>query len=283
MEKLRTALDSARARRGGFSETRAAPIPAAAPRPDAPVSVRSAEADAAWAALDLLEPNEARLRRKRVVAFEAGKQSGSYDILRTKVMNLCKVNGWKRIVVTSPNASCGKSTTSLNLALSFGRLPEVRIILFDMDMRRPSLFKLLDYRGKHSSASVLDGRTPFEDQALRIGENVAISMNYAPSHHPAELFMRERTARIIDEIEARYQPDFLFFDMPPMLAVDDTSAFLGNAHCALVMAAADVTTTQQLDLCERELSEQTNVLGIVLNKCRYNDDGYSYAYYSYGY
>ena len=36
-----------------------------------------------------------------------------------------------------------------------------------------------------------------------------------------------------------------------------------------------------VDLCEKELALQTNVLGMLLNKCRFQSDGYGY-YSNYG-
>ena len=49
----------------------------------------------------------------------------------------------------------------------------------------------------------------------------------------------------------------------------------------LLVAAAETTTIKEVDACERELASQTNVMGVVLNKCRYMDDtqGYSYGTY----
>ena len=35
-----------------------------------------------------------------------------------------------------------------------------------------------------------------------------------------------------------------------------------------------------MDICERDLASQTNVLGVVLNKCRYTDSSYGYGYYN---
>jgi hypothetical protein len=41
------------------------------------------------------------------------------------------------------------------------------------------------------------------------------------------------------------------------------------------VARAGATSVSQIDVCEREVAEQTNVLGVVLNQCRYaSDEGY---------
>ena len=73
----------------------------------------------------------------------------------------------------------------------------------------------------------------------------------------------------------------MFFDISPLNVSDDNIAFLQNVDCALIIAAAEGTPTSQIDQAERQVAELTNVMGIVLNKCRYASeaDGYDYQYY----
>jgi len=70
----------------------------------------------------------------------------------------------------------------------------------------------------------------------------------------------------------------VLFDMPPLLAGDDALAFIGHVDCVLLVAAAETSTIEEVDTCERELAAHTNVLGVVLNKCRYPDRQYGYSY-----
>ena len=63
-------------------------------------------------------------------------------------------------------------------------------------------------------------------------------------------------------------PDIILYDMPSMLSSDDVVAFLPNVDCAILVVAAEKTTFEELDACERELSERTNLLGVVMNNCR---------------
>ena len=61
-----------------------------------------------------------------------------------------------------------------------------------------------------------------------------------------------------------------------MLSSDDVMAFVPNVDCAILVVAAESTTLREADICERDLAEKTNVLGVVLNKCRYTPDKYGY-------
>ena len=64
--------------------------------------------------------------------------------------------------------------------------------------------------------------------------------------------------------------------MPPMLVSDDLMAFVPHLDCVLLVAAAERTRLDEVDKCEQDLAEQTNVLGVVLNKCRYMGEDYGY-------
>jgi len=46
----------------------------------------------------------------------------------------------------------------------------------------------------------------------------------------------------------------------------------------LLVVAAGQSKMKDVDDCERELSERTNVMGVVLNKCRYVPENYYYKY-----
>ena len=278
MEKLQAALQKARERRG-----EAAPAASSAAGPRRPQRVSAAEVNAAWEAIPKIEVEVSKMMRKRLVSLHGGAEATPFDVLRTKVLQMMEANGWHRLVITSPAPGSGKTTTAANLAISLARQVDLKVILMDLDMRRPALAKAIGHKDEVSVDAVLGGVTPFGEQARRLGDNLALSMNYSASSDPSDIFLRGRTSGVIDEIEATYRPSLMLFDMPPMMVNDDTSAFLRNADCALIIAEAGVSTVAQIDVCEKELAEQTNVLGVVLNKCRYQADGYGYYYYNYGY
>ena len=266
MEKLQAAIERARVKRDASLPTRRT------------TAARSQPTQNAWEALTPFEWNPKALSRKRIFVDGNLREASGYDLLRTKILQQCQENGWKRVVITSPTKACGKTTTCANLAASFTRQNDRKLILFDLDMRRPELARILDHRAEYSFSSVLEDRVGFAEQAIRVSPNVAISANQAPAPNPSKLILQDRTSEIFDEIEAVYKPDIMMFDSPPMLVTDDTLAFLKYVDCAIIIAAADASTTDQVDVCEKEVAEQTNVLGVVLNKCSFSADGYGYDY-----
>ncbi len=275
MERLEAALAKAREQRRTTVRVDAEPVHAlAGARADV-------VAEPAWLALPELSIPSDRALRNRISAVLGGKDAVPYDMLRSRTIRQMKEKSWSRLAVTSPDPGCGKTTISLNLALSLSRQRDLKVMLFDLDLRRPNLHKTLGHMPERSFWEVLEGKVAFGDHASRIGENLIVATNTGPCNHPAELLQSIQTREILDEIEARWKPDVMLFDMSPMLASDDNVGFLGNVDCAILIAAAESTRLTNIDICEKELAQLTNVLGVVLNKCRYADDSVGYNYGSY--
>lgn len=222
-----------------------------------------------WSELTPYEPNPDHLKGQRIITLNAEPGSNPFDVLRTKVFMLMRQKGWKRLAITSPNKSCGKTTTACNLAVGMSRQRENRTMLFDLDMRRPNIANVLGRKPHHGIKAMLTGEVSPEDQMLCLRGNVALSMNTAAVPDSTQLLMAQRTADKFDRIQSDFDPDMMIFDLPPMFAADDTRAFLRNVDCAMIVARSEYTKTSQLDLCEREVAAQTNVLGVVLNNCRH--------------
>lgn len=269
MERIQEALAKARAQRQQGSATRTDHAPSA--ETDQPVNE-------AWDALAPLKLNHALLKRNRVVAAESGRDAAPYDLLRTKIIHQAQINGWRRVAIVSPDIGAGKTTTLANLAFSFERQRDMRVLCIDLDLRRPTLHKVLAQKAEHSMADVLDGRVRFAEHGLRLGSRVGFGLNSGPTPNPSELLLSRVAREMLNEIERIYEPNLTLFDISPLNASDDNIAFLQNVDCAVIIAAAESTPMNRIDQAERQVAELTNVMGIVLNKCRYISDAEGYDY-----
>ena len=284
MERLRAAIELARksrAENGGTVPPQPPTTTAATVTEPTPEEKSVLAAEAVydrWSDLAGLTLKPRRLRRHRLVHDATAVDQAPFDMLRTRLLTQIRKNGWRRVAVTSPDAACGKSTTCANLALAMSRQSDLRTLVFEADMRRPVLAKMFGLKGEKSFIDVLRGKAEFADQAVRIGANVALSVNYGTARDPAELLHRRRTSAVLQMIEEAYQPDLVIFDLPPILSSDDTLGFISNVDCALLVAMAEKTTAENIDLAESELAAHSNVAGIVLNRCRYVGGQYGYGY-----
>ncbi len=276
MEKLQAALARAREKRNNDGR----PV-----RSDYSHSARSnlrgskrEAVDARWEEIPTFEAPEKALHKSRVYAGEATPEAQHFDILRTKLLLEMRRNNWTRIAITSATPGCGKTTMACNLIAGFGRQPEDRGILFDLDFRRPSVAKTFGAAPSASLKDVFLEDVEFKDQALRFQPNTAISVTTRPHSDPAQIILSSQTAEVLDQIQADYTPDLMLFDMPPILVSDETRGFLKLVDAVLILAAAENTTVAQIDEVEREVARYSNVAGIVLNKARFMSADYGYAY-----
>lgn len=266
MEKLQAALEMARRKRS------ASPAPAATPAvepvlPEAPSLPQGR--DAFWQALPLADLDPKALIQSRVLSQDASAESTPFDVLRTKILYQMRQNGWRRLAITSPMPRCGKTTIATNLAMGLRRQPELRTILFDFDLRSPTVAQKLGMELPPSIAPLLRGERSFADHARRVGPNLALALSGVPDPDPTRLLMADATRDTLSKVQADYEPDIMIFDLPSILIGDDARAFLQHVDCALILARADHTRYGDFDSCEREVAEYTNVLGVVLNGYRH--------------
>ncbi|PWE32982.1 chromosome partitioning protein [Maritimibacter sp. 55A14] len=292
MDRLQMALEKARAKREQAGapgpETRPfgdgskpSAVEPAKPEPPREKQATPVEMPEVWKVLAPLHINEKEMIQNRLVSLQGGPEAAPYDMLRTKIAQQARVRGWRRIALVSPHSACGKSTTAANLGFSFGRQEDKRTMVLDFDLRRMGLARILAQRCQNSMGDVLTRRVSFQAHALRHGHNVIFGLNCSEVSNPSEILQSRQADEVLSEIEDTYEPDFVFFDTPPLMASDDSHGFLKNVDCALLIAAAEQTTMDEIDVAERQLAELTNVMGIVLNKCRYTSGahGYEYGYY----
>lgn len=278
VERLKAAVEKARAQRGGERQAPARQSTFAA----TPKTADKSAAEAAWTALKAVELDERHLENNRIIT--SNKKDPAYitfDVLRTRILRVFQKNGWRRIGITSPTKGCGKTFVAANLALSMSRAQKNRTILIDMDLRLPALSKVLGVRQTDPARWFLSGETPADEFLRLVGVNLAVGVNTDRLRDAAEVIMDERTGAVLRAMEDRFEPEVIIYDLPPMLSCDDVIGFLPNLDCILLVAAGDRTRPDSITECERLLADQTNLLGVLLNKA--DTTGSSKYGYDYGY
>lgn len=275
MERIQAAIQKAKEKRSDAAGVAFAPSPS---RPAGRAAAQDEAVRAAWDQIPPFVPDPVRMRRERVVSFERSDPSHlTFDMLRTKVLRQMSEKGWTSLAITSPSSGCGKTMVSLNLAFSLAQQRDSRTVLMDLDLRRPALAKALGLRDmNHSIEELLQGDGALDRHFVRYGDGLAIGGNAMPARNPAELLHHPSTGQALAGLQAMLRPRVMLYDTPPMLTCDDMMALVPNVDCVLLVAGAGVSTIDEIDRCERDLDEQTNVLGVILNKCRYSNEDYNY-------
>ena len=275
VERLKVAIEKARASRAAGGAPAIDPVVRPPRRPPA--------ARDAWLSLPEVALDADHLESERIVSHRKSDPAHVvFDVLRTRLMRVLKEKGWRRVLVTSPSKGCGKTVVCCNMALSLSRQADYRTILVDADLRSPRIASCLGLdRMSYDLPRYLRGEIGAEEHFVRVGQNLALGLNTEPVRDSAELISDAQTVHRLGEMVTQLKPDAVIHELPPLLLSDDALAFLGSADCVLLVAAANQTRPEEIEECERLLADNTNYLGVLLNKC---DDWHGkskyYAHYS---
>lgn len=259
---------------------RSLPAPATGrPEPSAP------PAWDVWASLKRVPLDPVHLDRHRMISARREDPShAAFDVLRTRLVQALVDNGWRKVAITSPTKNCGKSFIAANLALSLSRAETRRTLLLDMDLRNPSLAKLLGVRSPGPIGDLLRDRTRpdlhvvrFDENALGVGSSLALALNDRVERDAAELMQAPEAAAALARMDALLQPDVVLYDLPPALYHDDVLAFRGQYDAVLLVVGGGITKPDEVTEVSRRLSDHTPLLGVVLNRA----EGPSIRDYSY--
>ena len=208
----------------------------------------------------------------------------SYRSVRTALQYSTDAGVPKVLLITSPGAGEGKSTSALSLARNFAQLGK-RVLLIEGDMRNPSLHRQLGLRGEAGLSSVLAGSATPVDAIQETGHDRLSVMLAGPlPPNPAELLAGSRLVSLLTVIGEQY--DQVIIDGPPVLGIADAPILSNSAHATIVIIKAGSTRIGAAQTAiKRLLAARARVLGCLLTQYDARAAGYGYdyaSYYAYG-
>ena len=225
----------------------------------------------------------------------------AYKTARTNIIFSVAGNhnaGCKIIGFTSANPGEGKTTTCINMSITFAQTG-ARVLIIDGDLRNPSVHQYLGVVKTDGLSTVLSMQKTFEDVVyhnLRPGLDLLTSGSIPPN--PAELLSSEAMEELLKELIPQY--DYIFIDTPPTTVVTDAAALSKFLDGMVVVVREGYTTHESLDHAINLLNiADAKILGFFVNDVdpsnatygayqrrygkRYGDTKYGYRYsYRYG-
>lgn len=264
MERIKQALEQARRDRehADTHELRSPPV--------RPVGKIASDRSVALRAEDIrtFQPSPDTLRKNRVIfGLPHEPAASAYKMLRTRVLHLMHEHEWRSLAVTSPGPGVGKTLTAINLAFSQARDANHTVVLVDLDLHRPKVHTHLGYEPEQGVADYLRGDVALQDVMFSPGtERLVIIPGRQSVGDMAEMLASPKMRQLVDQL--KQDPSRLvFFDLPPLLSVDDALAFSPFVDAVLLVVEEGRTTTDEMSRA-MELLRSTNVLGTVLNKSK---------------
>ena len=188
----------------------------------------------------------------------------------------------KVLAVTSSIPKEGKTTTSLNLAVSLAQAGS-RVLLVDADLRRGELHKFFGLEGGRGFSDILIGQAKPEAVIQRTGiPNFDMVATGPFPPNPAEIVLRPELQSFLEYAKRTY--DQIVLDCPPVMAVSEAGILASIAEGTVMVIWAGQTSRRLALLAVQQLRERgANVLGCVLNNLDFLRVGYYYYSTYYGY
>jgi non-specific protein-tyrosine kinase len=211
--------------------------------------------------------------------------SEAFRTLRTNIQFSSVDKPIRRLLVTSPSPTDGKSITAANLATVMAQAGQ-SVVLVDGDLRRPVLHKIFKLPNAAGVTSAMLARSnPSADGCLLPTqvENLQLLTSGPLPPNPSELLGSQRMSKLIEDLEQ--EADMLIFDSPPTLVVTDAAVLAKQVDGVLLVIDARTTREEVARRAMEELAKVgAPVLGVVLNKVPVSRrGGYGYYYYHYYY
>jgi len=186
----------------------------------------------------------------------------------------------KTILLTSATPSEGKTTVSMNLACVLAQR-NVRVLLIDADLRRPTVHHRFGLNGKVGLTTVLTGSVSLSEAVQTIPEipmlDVLVSGPVPP--FPTEMLSSETMRQLIEECRGRYT--HIVMDSPPLLSVTDSVVLARDADAIILVVRSGKSSKHALRRArDLLLRSGARITGIALNAVDLNSPEY-YSYYGY--
>jgi capsular exopolysaccharide synthesis family protein len=211
--------------------------------------------------------------------------SEALRLIRTNLDFVFPGKKQKRIIaVTSTVSGEGKTFVVVNLG-GIIALSEAKVILLDLDMRKPKIHVAFDAENQKGVSTILINKHKLEEciQKSPIPNLDFISSGPTPPN-PSELIMRAEFDKLLQDLSQLY--DYILIDTPPVGLVTDGILVMSKSDLPLYVVRADYSRrTVSNNINKLFKNERFRNLTVVLNALRSEKDVYKYDYggYSQGY
>ena len=210
--------------------------------------------------------------------------SESYRSVRTALQFSTERGVPKVLLITSPAAGEGKSTSALTLARNFVQLGK-RVLLIEGDLRNPSLAKSMGLIGSDGLSSILTGAKNFANAVTTTEtKNLDVILSGPLPPSPTELLAGSRLVSMLLIASQKY--DQVIIDGPPVLGIADAPILANAADGTLLIVRSGSSRISSAQAAIKRLRvTRGHLIGALLTQYDAKASGYGYeyeGYYAYG-
>lgn len=205
----------------------------------------------------------------------------SFRTIRTNLQFVDNTPGPKVLAITSTISSEGKTFVSINLS-GIIAVTGKKVILIDLDMRRPKIHKGFGVDNDIGMSTLLIGKNTLEECVRTSSiENLHFITAGPIPPNPSELVITKEMDRLVDHLKTIY--DVIVIDNPPVGLVTDGIQAIKKADYPIYIFRADYSKKHFVQNVDRLINENgITKLSVILNSVDVERNKYGY-YYGYGY
>lgn len=208
----------------------------------------------------------------------------SYRLVRTKIKKYSDKNDCKVILVSSAVPGEGKTTTSINIALSLAEISD-KVVLVDADLRKPSVIDRLKVNTEYIGINaVLKGKVDVMEALMDVeSSRLKVLAGSNSIKNALECMGSEAMKNIIAELRENF--DYVVIDTPPCGIMSDASMISQYADGMIMVVRCNKSKVSYISHALSLLAGNGfPIIGCILN---YKNDeiatGYKYTGLRYGY
>ncbi|MBS1787355.1 MAG: polysaccharide biosynthesis tyrosine autokinase [Acidobacteria bacterium] len=205
----------------------------------------------------------------------------AYRQLRTAVLLSTPGHAPKTLLVTSCVPAEGKTTSSINLAVSLAQT-NAKVLLIDADLRRPRLRTIFGMNGRKGLSTFLSREMSEADLLSLVHQhddsNLYVLASGPVPPNPAELLGSEQMRRMLKMLEPHFT--HIVIDSAPVASFTDGVLISSMVDGVLMVVRCGQTPRETLYRSKQMLvAGSANILGVILNQVEMRSPSYYQGYY----
>lgn len=208
-----------------------------------------------------------------------GPAADRLRLLRMRLNQIWDSGKLKRLLITSPLPHEGKSTITVNLAVTLSEEGKRPVLIIDGDLQRPAITSGFGLDDRPGVAQCLESGADPCSLLLRI-EPIGCYFLPAgkPLSNPSELLQKAELPKMMESLSRYF--DWILIDSPPVTPLTDTLSWKERSDATLLLARAGRTPAPAIEDALNLLGRK-QVLGIILNGVEGLDRVYKKYYKAY--
>jgi len=204
----------------------------------------------------------------------------SYRQLRTALLLSSADHAPRTLLVTSSQPAEGKTTTSVNMAISLAQTGSA-VLIVDADLRRPRVHKIFGLKNTRGLCNYLAGDCDLASLVQVALPNLYVLPVGPLPPNPAELLGSAKMRQVVEMLASNF--DYVVIDSPPVSSFADSLILSSMVEGVIIVVKGGVTPREMAQRTKAHLqSVGAKILGVVINHIKLQPHDYYYysTYYS---